>query len=58
MTGGWPGCFLRPADHYRGNPEELRQACRAKLAEARHHRKGKNLERRQLDLPPTSEESQ
>ncbi len=48
--------FLRPADYYRGNPEELRQARRAKLAEARHHRKEKNLELRQLTLPLTREE--
>ena len=48
--------FLRPADYYRGNPEELRQARRAKLAGARHHRKEKNLELRQLTLPLTSEE--
>ncbi len=49
--------FLRPADYYRGNPDELRHARRQKLAEARHHRKEKNLQLRQPTLPFTSEET-
>jgi putative transposase len=43
--------FLRPADYYRGHPEELHQARRMKLAQARHRRKQINLGIRQRTLP-------
>jgi putative transposase len=36
--------YLRPADYYRGNPEECYAARRTRLAAARHRRKEKNLE--------------
>jgi transposase InsO family protein len=36
--------FLRPVDHYRGNPEEHYAVRRRKLAEARHRRCEKNLQ--------------
>lgn len=49
--------FLRPVDYYRGHPEELYAQRRQKLAEARHRRKEKNLQLRQLTLPLTSEDS-
>jgi len=49
--------FLRPVDYYRGNPEELYAARRQKLAAARHRRREKNLQLRQLTLPLTSEET-
>jgi putative transposase len=49
--------FLRPADYYRGNPEELYAVRRQKLAQARHRRREKNLELRQPTLPFTSEET-
>lgn len=48
--------FLRPVDYYRGRPAELHEIRRRKLADARHHRKEKNLQLRQLTLPLTSEE--
>jgi len=51
-----PG-FLRPVDYYRGKPEELCAARRQKLAAARHRRREKNLQLRQLTLPLTSEET-
>ncbi len=35
--------YLRPVDFYRGNPEERYAARRAKLAQARHRRREKNL---------------
>jgi len=43
--------FLRPVDYYRGNPPELHEARRRKLAAARHRRKEKNLHLRQPTLP-------
>jgi putative transposase len=43
--------FLAPVDYYRGNPTERYAARRAKLAEARHQRKEKNLELQQRTLP-------
>jgi transposase InsO family protein len=49
--------FLRPADYYRGDPEELYAERRRKLAEARHRRKEKNLRLRQPTLPLTNEEA-
>ena len=49
--------FLKPVDYYRGNPDELYAIRRHKLAEARHRRKEKNLQRRQPTLPFTNEES-
>lgn len=49
--------FLRPADYYWGDPEELYAERRQKLAEARHRRKEKNLRLRQPTLPLTSEET-
>jgi hypothetical protein len=49
--------FLRPADYYRGNPEELYAVRRQKLAEARHRRRERNLQLRQPTLPFTSEET-
>jgi len=49
--------FLTPADYYRGNPNERYAARRAKLAQARHQRKEKNLELQQRTLPlPEGEE--
>lgn len=49
--------FLRPADYYRGDPDELYAQRRQKLAAARHRRKEKNPRRRQLTLPLTNEET-
>jgi len=43
--------FLRPADYYRGDPAELHEARRQKLAAARHRRREKNLRLRQPTLP-------
>jgi transposase InsO family protein len=43
--------FLRPVDYYRGNPAELHEARRRKLAAARHQRREKNLRLRQPTLP-------
>jgi transposase InsO family protein len=43
--------YLRPADYYRGEPEQLHTARRRKLAAARHRRREKNLELRQPTLP-------
>ena len=49
--------FLTPADYYRGNPSERYAARRAKLAQARHQRKEKNLQLQQRTLPlPEGEE--
>jgi transposase InsO family protein len=42
--------YLRPADYYRGKPEECYAARRAKLAGARQRRKEKNLELQQRTL--------
>ena len=43
--------FLRPVDYYRGEPEELYQIRRLKLAQARHRRRERNLRLRQPTLP-------
>jgi transposase InsO family protein len=43
--------YLRPLDYYRGQPAELHEARRRKLAEARHRRREKNLQLRQPTLP-------
>ena len=43
--------FLRPADYYRGEPEQLLEARRRKMAEARHRRRERNLEVTQPTLP-------
>jgi hypothetical protein len=48
--------FLCPVDYYRGNPEEKMMVRRKKLAEARHHRREKNLQLRQPTLPFTHDE--
>ena len=42
--------YLRPVDYYRGNPQELHEARRRKLAAARHRRREKNLSLRQPTL--------
>ena len=42
--------YLRPLDYYRGNPNELHEARRRKLAAARHRRREKNLSLRQPTL--------
>jgi putative transposase len=50
--------YLRPADYYRGRPEELKEARRRKLTAARHRRRERNLQLKQPTLPledgPTS----
>ncbi len=43
--------YLRPIDYYRGEPQQLHEARRRKLAEARHQRREANLKVRQLTLP-------
>lgn len=43
--------YLRPIDYYRGDPEELKEARRRKMAEARHRRREQNLKLRQPTLP-------
>ena len=43
--------YLRPIDYYRGDPEELREVRRRKLAEARQRRREANLKLRQPTLP-------
>ena len=43
--------YLRPADYYRGDPEELKEQRRRKLAKARHLRRRANLKLRQGTLP-------
>jgi len=48
--------YLPPAVYYRGNPAERYAARRAKLAQARHQRKEKNLELKQRTLPFTEGE--
>jgi transposase InsO family protein len=48
--------YLRPVDFYRGNPEERYAARRAKLAQARHRRKERNLQLEQKTLPFPEEE--
>jgi len=42
--------FLRPIDYYRGEPLVMHEARRQKLAAARHRRREKNFELRQLTL--------
>ena len=46
--------YLRPIDYYRGDPEQLKEIRRRKMAEARHQRREKNLEvwQRTLLLEP------
>lgn len=48
--------YLRPIDYYRGDPDELKEARRRKMAEARHRRREKNLKLRQPTLPLESPE--
>jgi transposase InsO family protein len=48
--------YLRPVDYYRGAPQQLHEARRLKLSQARHRRKEKNLQLRQPTLPLTSQE--
>lgn len=48
--------YLRPIDYYRGDPEQLKEARRSKMAEARHRRREKNLQLRQPTLPLESPE--
>ena len=43
--------FLRPQDYYRGQPSELHEARRKKLAQARHRRCEKNLGIKHTTLP-------
>jgi putative transposase len=43
--------YLRPIDYYRGQPSELHEVRRMKLAQARHRRRERNLELRQSTLP-------
>ena len=43
--------YLRPVDYYRGNPQELHEARRRKLSQARHRRKQFNLRMPQRTLP-------
>jgi len=49
--------YLKPIDYYRGNPEQLHQQRREKLATARHQRRETNLQLRQRTLPLKSRES-
>jgi hypothetical protein len=49
-TAPW-GWFLRPQDYYRGQPSELHEARRKKLAQARHRRCEKNLGIKHTTLP-------
>jgi transposase InsO family protein len=44
--------FLRPMDYYRGQPAQLHETRRQKLAAARHRRRETNLSLRQPTLPP------
>ena len=48
--------YLRPIDYYRGDPAELKETRRRKMAEARHRRREKNLKLRQPTLPLESPE--
>lgn len=43
--------YLRPVDYYHGQPDELHEARRVKMAAARHRRKEHNLGMRQQSLP-------
>jgi len=49
--------YLRPIDYYRGNPQELHEQRRRKMAEARHARREENLRLRQRTLPLDAGES-
>ena len=42
--------YLRPVDHYRGRPEELREVRRHKLSDARHRRRERSLNLKQPTL--------
>lgn len=42
--------YLRPVDYYRGNPEELLEARRLTLAQARQRRREINMQRKQVKL--------
>ena len=48
--------YLTPADYYRGNPSARSAERRTKLAQARHHRKERNLDLPQRTLPLTAGE--
>jgi putative transposase len=48
--------YLRPVDYYRGDPRAKQEARRLKLAQARHHRRERNLELPQGTLPLTTAE--
>jgi putative transposase len=48
--------YLRPIDYYRGDPDELKELRRRKMASARHRRRETNLELRQPTLPLESQE--
>jgi transposase InsO family protein len=43
--------YLRPIDYYRGQPHELHEARRLKLAQARHRRRERNLSLKQPTFP-------
>jgi putative transposase len=43
--------YLRPVDYYRGQPHELHEVRRRKLAAARHRRRERNLNLKQPTLP-------
>jgi putative transposase len=43
--------YLRPVDYYRGQPDQLHEARRTKLAQARHRRRERNLTLKQPTLP-------
>jgi len=43
--------YLRPVDYYRGQPDQLHEARRTKLAQARHRRRERNLNLKQPTLP-------
>jgi putative transposase len=49
--------YLRPVDYYRGDPEARYADRRTKLAQARHHRRERNLQLKQRTLPLTEEET-
>lgn len=42
--------YLRPIDYYRGDPEQLREIRRRKMAEGRHQRREQNINVRQRTL--------
>lgn len=49
--------YLRPIDYYRGNPKEMHESRRHKMAQARHNRREENLRLRQRTLPLNPGES-